>query len=311
VFDVVFVGGANLDHIAMVDQIPESDERIVSDPMMTLGGGPAATAAVSAARLGLSVAFFGAVGDDANGRLVRQLLAEESVDVVGLVTIPEIKTPESILLIEKNTGLRTIVTEAAPDPVLSPNGLPESQWVHVDQTGFPAIQRLLDDGNLPAKLSVDGGNPIDGLSLRSVALYAPTEKQLTARYPGLAMADAMAQARTEGASAVVVTAGQGGSYHLSKSGFGHIPAFSVEIVSTLGAGDVFHGALIAALVQNFRLSDAVIFSSAVAALSCRAVDGRSGIPNYIETIAFLANCGITLVPQVKEKSSSGNRRQGA
>jgi len=295
--DAIFVGGANLDHIAVVGRIPGSDERTVSEPMLTLGGGPAATAAVAAARQGLSVAFFGAVGDDVNGRLVRQLLAEESVDVEGLITLPGIKTPESILLIEKDSGLRTIVTEAAPEPVLSPSGLPASKWVHVDQTGFQAIKDLADKGKMRAKLSVDGGNPIDRLSLESVALYAPTEKQLGARYPGLALKDAMAQARVDGASEIVVTSGSEGAHYLSESGYGHVPAFPIDVVSTLGAGDVFHGVLVAALVQNFCLADAVAFSAAAAAISCQAIDGRSGIPNRTETIVFLDSRGLKLRPQ--------------
>jgi sugar/nucleoside kinase (ribokinase family) len=290
-FDAIFVGGANLDHIAIVDKIPGSDERTICEPILTLGGGPAATAAVAAARQGLSVAFFGAVGDDANGRMVRKLLADESVDVEGLITVPEIKTPESILLIEKHSGLRTIVTEAAPNPVLSPSGLPASKWVHVDQTGFQAVKDLADRGKLHAKMSVDGGNPITELSLESVALYAPTERQLAARYAGLTLEDAMAQARVDGAREIVVTSGSEGAYYLSESGYGHAPAFPVDIVSTLGAGDVFHGVLVAALVRNMGLADAVSFSAAAAALSCQAIDGRSGIPNRTETLDFLDSNG--------------------
>jgi sugar/nucleoside kinase (ribokinase family) len=54
------------------------------------------------------------------------------------------------------------------------------------------------------------------------------------------------------------------------------PAFPVDVVSTLGAGDVFHGALLAQLVRDVPLPDAL--ANACAALSCRALDGRSAIP---------------------------------
>jgi sugar/nucleoside kinase (ribokinase family) len=55
----------------------------------------------------------------------------------------------------------------------------------------------------------------------------------------------------------------------------------VEIVSTLGAGDVFHGALLAGLVHDLPLREALVQANACAALSCRALDGRSAIPTGV------------------------------
>jgi sulfofructose kinase len=53
-------------------------------------------------------------------------------------------------------------------------------------------------------------------------------------------------------------------------------------VSTLGAGDVFHGALLAYLVRGALLRDALAAANGAAALSCRALDGRSAIPTLDE-----------------------------
>jgi sulfofructose kinase len=62
----------------------------------------------------------------------------------------------------------------------------------------------------------------------------------------------------------------------------------VTIRSTLGAGDVFHGALVAELVEGRPLEDAVTRAAACAALSCRGLDGRSAIPDRAELDAFVA-----------------------
>jgi sugar/nucleoside kinase (ribokinase family) len=61
-----------------------------------------------------------------------------------------------------------------------------------------------------------------------------------------------------------------------------VPAHPVDVVSTLGAGDVFHGALLASLVRGLELRDALVHANACAALSCRALDGRSAIPTWDE-----------------------------
>jgi sugar/nucleoside kinase (ribokinase family) len=55
-----------------------------------------------------------------------------------------------------------------------------------------------------------------------------------------------------------------------------------DLVSTLGAGDVFHGALLAELARDAPLADALSVANHVAALSCRALDGRSAIPTREE-----------------------------
>jgi len=145
--------------------------------------------------------------------------------------------------------------------------------VHVDQTGYPAASPLRQE----IRLSVDGGNPIDGLDLEGVALYGPTETALRDRF-GTAEA-----ALAAGAELVVVTRGAAGSVAYTRNGeVVEAPALPIKPVSTLGAGDVFHGALLAQLVRNVALHDALAFANECAALSCRALDGRSAIPTLQE-----------------------------
>ncbi len=62
-----------------------------------------------------------------------------------------------------------------------------------------------------------------------------------------------------------------------------VPGEHVEgMVSTLGAGDVFHGALLAALARGLELREALVKANRCAALSCRALDGRSALPTWEE-----------------------------
>jgi sugar/nucleoside kinase (ribokinase family) len=81
----------------------------------------------------------------------------------------------------------------------------------------------------------------------------------------------------------VVTRGQEGSTAFTRDGeVLEAPGFSLPVVSTLGAGDVFHGALLACLVKGAPLPDALRAANLAAALSCRALDGRSAIPTASE-----------------------------
>jgi len=267
---VACVGLATRDTILAVPEHPPADGRVVATELAVAGGGPAATAAVALARLGVDVAFFGAVGDDDAGMFVREGLAAEGVDVSGLTLVAGASTPQSVILVGPG-GSRSIVHRPgdAPLPVVEP----DAEWMHVDHAGY---------GRARGRLSVDGGNPIAGLDLRGVALYAPTEERLREDF-GSAEA-----ALAAGAETVVVTRGAAGSAAYTRDGAVESPGVPCEPVSTLGAGDVFHGALLAFLVRGASLEDALRAANTAASLSCRALDGRSAIPTLDELKGALA-----------------------
>jgi sugar/nucleoside kinase (ribokinase family) len=89
----------------------------------------------------------------------------------------------------------------------------------------------------------------------------------------------------------VVTAGEKGVYCSTKENVLYQPAFPVEVVDTTGAGDVFHGAFVVGLIENWPLPKILEFSAAAAALKCRGLGGRAMIPNREETVEFLREKG--------------------
>jgi sulfofructose kinase len=261
---VACVGLATRDTILRVPALPAHDGRVVADELVVAGGGPAATAAVTLARLGIAVGFFGVIGDDDAGAFVRDGLADEGVDLTGLHVVPGARTAQSVILVEPD-GSRSIVHRPA-DAAL-PFTDTSAEWVHVDHVGFSRAQ---------GRLSVDGGNPISGLTLENVALYAPTEERLRADF-----GDA-AGALAAGAETVVVTRGAAGCTGHTQDGLVEAPGVPCDPVSTLGAGDVFHGALLAYVVRGAPLAEALRAANTAAALSCRSLDGRSAIPTLDE-----------------------------
>jgi sugar/nucleoside kinase (ribokinase family) len=72
----------------------------------------------------------------------------------------------------------------------------------------------------------------------------------------------------------------------------HVPAFEVAVVDTTGAGDVFHGAYLAGLLQGWDLRQVTLFSTAVSAIKCTQLSGRRGIPCFEESMEFLRKRGL-------------------
>jgi sulfofructose kinase len=272
---IVCAGLATRDTIWRVPEHPPEDGRVVASEVQVAGGGPAATAAVAIARLGGAASFVGAVGDDDAGDYVREGLMQEGVDISGLAVVPGATTAQSTILVGPS-GARSIVHHPgnASLPELTVEG---AEWLHVDHVGYA----LLGDTNFSARISIDGGNPIEGLELRGVAIYAPTDAMLRAQF-----GDAL-NALAAGAELVVVTRGADGSVATSNDGVVAAPAVPCDgLVSTLGAGDVFHGALLVHLAGGETLASALRAANTAASLSCRALDGRSSIPTREELERF-------------------------
>jgi len=90
-----------------------------------------------------------------------------------------------------------------------------------------------------------------------------------------------------GPQVVLFTFGEKGCVGVSSDGFFTMPAFQVDVVDTVGAGDVFHGAFLAGLVKGRTVQDAARFASAVAAIKCTRIGGRAGIPSLETAERFL------------------------
>ncbi|MGW0230125.1 carbohydrate kinase family protein [Actinopolymorpha singaporensis] len=293
---LVFVGSVNDDAIAVVPHLPGPDQRLLAEALVHAGGGNSATAAVAAARLGGDVAFVGPIAEDPTGERIVADLTREGVDVSGVVPVPAGAGGASVVLVDRSSGTRAICTRPLPAFELGPRArdlVAGAAWVHLDHLGWPATRDVLiqgSDGSGRPRISVDAGNPIPGFHPRGVDLYGPTVDRLRLTYGDQPVDALLEHARADGAGLVVATAGAGGAHLLPASGPPvHVPGFAVEVVSTLGAGDVFHGALLLAVDRGLDLPDAVRYANGAAALACRAIDGRSGIPTHDELTTFLTS----------------------
>ena len=301
---VLCVGLAALDLVTDVDELPPEDGRVAAHSATLAGGGPAATAAVALSRLGTRVSFVGAVGRDPAGALIRGDLVRARVDVTHLQSVAGAASPLSSGIVRSRTGSRTLVAFPGSRPAIRVTRAVEAAsrraaWIHADHAGFGVVRELRRRG-VDTLVSVDGGNPIPDLDLSLVDLYAPAAPELLRWTGARSVPDGLRRAVAEGARVAVATEGAGGSSAVTSIApnvrdlSGQLRgrdlrrgrtwsvrqrAFPIDRSgSTLGAGDVYHGALLAAIVRGRSLASAMAFASAAAALSCRAVDGRSAIP---------------------------------
>lgn len=298
----ICVGSATLDSIVCAELPNRANSRVVAENGIVAGGGPAATAAVALARLGIETAFVGCVGDDEAGAMIRAGLVRERVDVRFLKTVPGRASSLSAILVDPISADRSIAVypgtigpvEIDPDTM---DRFAQAGWVHVDHLGWAVVPKLRAAGIL-CPVSVDGGNPISDLDLALADVYVPARAELERLSGCTDPHEGLAWALNQGIPLAVVTLGAdgaaaAGTFDLDRGGEGAIlsaprdgvvrsqlqlEGFATRVFSTLGAGDVFHGALVAGLRGGLAVRQALRLANVVASLSCAGLDGRSAIP---------------------------------
>jgi sulfofructose kinase len=287
----VCIGVITVDTIALVEKYPSEDERVIAQEISRAGGGPAAVAAVTLSRLGIKTAIVGTIGNDADGKEVLRIFENEGVDTSG-ISIGPLSTAGSVIVASKERSSRAISTRQpinqAPINDAAINLIAAAQWVHVDHVGITQLSEAGVSRGKGPQISFDAGYGVESFDPITVDLFVPTDRQMALRYPGINLAVALENDSMKAGNTVVATQGSAGCAGFSpETGLVTATGFTVNVMSTLGAGDVFHGALVAQLIHGFPLQGAMLRANAVAALSCTGLDGQSMIPTTNELDAYL------------------------
>lgn len=293
---VICVGIAVLDQIYVVERLPAGDGKNFASGYREVGGGPAATAAVTIARLGGEAELWVRLGDDLCGNTILAELTAYGVETRSCRRFAGVLSSCSAVAVDPD-GARTIIAFADPDLPADPTWLPvarignaggvlgDMRWPEGTAKAFEAayeasVPRILDADTVPE------GILQTPYSLASHVLFSRPGLEAFTGETRLVEGMAMAGDRLEGW--IAVTDGGNGVYWHDRTGsLAHAPAFTVPVVDTLGAGDVFHGAFALALASGATEETAIRSAQAAAALKCTKPGGRAGIPTATEVISFM------------------------
>jgi sulfofructose kinase len=276
--DVICVGHASYDHVFSVPHHPAADEKLFADTLVGCGGGPAANAAVTVARLGLKAGLAGYLGRDVHGQLHEAELRAEGVDTRYVVR-GDAPTPVSVVLV-KPDGTRTLVCYKG--------GTAKLDGTQLDLSGLTAKVALFDGHEPDVSELLLRGPQVTVLDAGS--LHAGTEalmfcvdhlvcsEKFASQWLGESRPELALGQLAERAPVVVITLGQRGLIWRRGGESGALPAFPVNAVDTTGAGDAFHGAYAAALALELPWLDTLRFASAAGAACCEKLGARPGMP---------------------------------
>lgn len=291
----------NVDTIQHMDKLPERGETIHINSLTSAPGGKGANQAVAAARQGAQVSFIGAVGDDANGRFMKQALADNQIDVSRIVT-KSVPTGSASILLEAD-GSNTILVygganmrvtvedvQAAEDEIAEADAI-----ITQFETPIPAAIGAFEIAKKHHVMTILNPAPakkIDAELLRLSDFVTPneTEAQVLIDQDVAFNQDSLmnaAQALEKlGVKNTLITLGKSGSFYKVADKSGMIPSFKVKAVDTTAAGDTFIGVFAANIKNDLsNLVPTLIWASRSSSLTVQKAGALPSIPTFAEVEA--------------------------
>jgi len=284
--DVVGLGLNAMDTICILEEFPGPNTKTKMRAVRVEPGGQVATALAACARLGLRARYIGSVGGDDWGKAQMESLRRDGLDV-HVRQVEGAMSQMAIILVEEGIGERTILWRRDPRLQYPPEELDREmilggRILHLDGCDSAAAlqaARWARKAGMPVVIDIDEVYDDSTHELLKLVDYliassdfAEDPRELAGRY---------------GCPVVGITRGAAGALFFNRGELINTAAFKVPVADTTGAGDVFHGAFIYGVLQNWHVEEVIRFAHAAAAMKCMHIGARRGIPTLAEVRAFL------------------------
>jgi sulfofructose kinase len=296
--DVAGLGLNSIDLVTVVAAYPAPDSKQRLQQFARLPGGQIATALTACARLGWASRYIGSFGDDDFGRMSRESLTAEGVDLTGSRVVAGATNQFAVVIVDARSGERTVLWDRHPGLTMRAAAVPRDAVTsgrllivdcHETEAATEAA-RLAREAGIPTIVDVEKVRPGIGSLLAHIDAIIAAESFPSELTGHAETGRALEALQVEfGAPLVCVTLGADGS--LARCGGREIrtAGFAVTCLDSTGAGDAFRRGFAAACLKepDGDVADALAYANAVAALNCRALGARGGLPARSEVDALL------------------------
>ena len=294
-FDVVGMGLNSVDFLVLVPEYPASNSKMRIRRFEKSGGGQVATAMVALSRWGKRTKYIGKVGGDELGQFSLESIRQEGVDVSSVTVESQVSNQFATIIVDGKSGDRTILWDRDDrltyrDGELKKEDVCSGKILHLDGHDIRAAlqcARWAREEHIPVILDVDKVEPLTSELIKDID-FVVTGSRFPTLFTGILDREkAFLELQKHTSGFLCTTLGSEGTMALLAEEILRVKGFKGEVVDTTGAGDVFHAGFIYGLLQNWDLEKILQFANAVAALKCRELGGRKGIPTLREVQEFL------------------------
>lgn len=300
--DILVFGSIGMDLTTYVLTLPRLGETLRGSAYITVPGGKGNNQAVAAARLGAQTQFIGRVGDDQFGNEVIDRAAKENVNVSQIIKDPNHDTGLAVISVDEKADNAIIIISGANMAM----GEDDVRRAEPFMNGVKVVMFQLE---IPTPISVTAAkiakkkgaqvifdpapaSELPDSSYQYMDFITPNEVETEALigiYPNnkKTAARAAEMFRERGVGTAVIKMGALGAYFNGPEGKGFIPAFRVDTIDTVAAGDAFNGGLAVALVEGKSIEESVRWGAAAGAIATTRKGALPAMPYRDELLKLL------------------------
>ena len=292
--DIVGIGSPVMDLLVNVPRLPPPDGGVGANEIFHQGGGNSASAMAAAARLGARAGMIARIGGDAAGDFIIKDFAYNGVDTSRIVRGgPGTTSAYCVAVSETELGTRSFLIRGGSAGGLAPEDIDfeyvaAAKILHIEGGGDPAslaAAKFAHERGITVSMDAGyfSGESLDVMPY--VDVFIASKFFYEGMFPDSREPSRPAYRRNfekisaMGPSAVWVTLGENGCVGLADGEFYEIPCYKVPVKDTTGAGDDFHGAYVAMMLEGLPHAECARHASAVSAIKCTFVGGRTGLPD--------------------------------
>jgi len=305
---IVF-GSINMDLVAIASRLPIAKETLLGDDFLQIPGGKGANQAVALARLGISTYIVGRVGADNFGIELIKNLQASGVQTENIVIDQTTNSGVALINVDYQGENQIVVVGGANSQInqddvdkltyLLPSATALLLQLEIPIASVVAAAKTAQDANVKVILDPAPAQSLPDELYRLVDIITPNEVEagqlvgfpVDGEETSVTAAEILLQ---RGVKCAIIKRGSQGVFCANSEESFFIPAFCVQAIDAVAAGDAFNGGLTAALVEGLSLHQAVIWGTAAGALSVTKRGGQTSLPDRNTFDAFLQKNSINI-----------------
>ena len=288
---VLCVGGTSYDITFPLPEFVEN-KKIIVDKIVECGGGSAYNVANLLAKWNVDTYLASIVGKDSYGEKLLKDIKKSKVKSKYFKLSSDVSTPISYIINNQEDGSRTIIMEKHSNNKYPGAVIMEHFDILYFDGHYASFANQAISANVGALKILDAGRcDDDTIKLAKSCDYIICSKDFAEEYTDMKIStddldticDVYDKLNSDFRGKIIITLGEDGSF-IEYNGYKLIPSINVKAVDTTGAGDVFHGAFIFALINDLDIIDAIKISNIAGGLSTLKVGSVNSIPRYGDVI---------------------------
>lgn len=290
----IAIGHSTYDTTIITDTYPIENLKYRLPSSITCSGGPASNAAYLLAKWNMDTTIASLVGNDYYGKLIKKDFDQIKANTNYFELKNKHETDSSYIIANTSNGSRTILTckDGKKYDRLDFDIKDKYDLILVDGEHYKTAEKVLERNNQAISV-LDAGRLCDETrKLGKLVTYVVCSKDFAEDFTMKDLdkidINTLKEVHDDIASYfetnVIITLEANGSFTKIDGEYKIIPSIEVESVDATGAGDIFHGAFLYFIGNNYPLEESIKLASIAGAISVTRIGSRNSIPTLEEVL---------------------------